>query len=230
MGVADGHAAAGDHSAEQRLRDGVGQFVVQRIEIPVQRVHHDVGDAAGHLIHRQRIGQLRVHDGKFGAVQIRGQAALAPGGKVGQHGGIAGLAARRGNREDDAHRQRRGRNALAAPVFPDVHGGVGGADGNGLGGVNGGAAAHGQNEIRLKFDGGADAVLRVVQGRIRFRASEGLVGQSRGIQQPADLLQQAAFLNAAAAIDDENAVSPVFADIVSGTALGILAENDLCGT
>ena len=65
------NAALGNNGAQKRFCDGIGQLIFIRIEIPVHGVHHDIGHAAGYLVRRQRHGQLRVHDGKARAVQLR---------------------------------------------------------------------------------------------------------------------------------------------------------------
>ena len=53
-----GDRTFGDHRAQQRFGNGVGQLIIEGIEIPVQGVHHDIGDAAGYLVYRECVGPV----------------------------------------------------------------------------------------------------------------------------------------------------------------------------
>lgn len=86
MGVFHGLGAVGNHRTQKRLGNGIGQLIVQGIEIAVHGVHHNIRYAAGHLVHRQRKGQFRIHNGEFGEIESNiVQTPLAAGGLIGQH-------------------------------------------------------------------------------------------------------------------------------------------------
>lgn len=98
--VFDGGPAFVYYRAQERFGDSIGQFIVNRIEIPVQGMHHDIGYSAGHLIDGKRISQFRVHDGESGTVQVRTEPSLASGSSIGEDRRIAGLTAGGRNGQD----------------------------------------------------------------------------------------------------------------------------------
>ena len=50
VGVSDSDASFSNYCAQKRLGNRIGQLIVNRIEITVKSMHHDIGYAAGHLI------------------------------------------------------------------------------------------------------------------------------------------------------------------------------------
>ena len=66
--VADGLGPELYHGAEQALAELVGELVVLNGgKITLVGVHHDVDNAAGRLIGRKGVCELRIHDGEAGA-------------------------------------------------------------------------------------------------------------------------------------------------------------------
>ncbi len=187
MRVFDSNAAFGDDSAKKRFCDGIGQLIVHRIEISIQGVHHNVSDAAGNLINRKRVSQLRIHDGKSGTVQIRAEAPFASGGSTGEDCGVAGLAASRRDGEDGSGWEGMSGGRLAAPEIPDIGGGVGSADGNSLGRVDDGSASHPKKKVSLEFQSGTNPLFGMFQCGIGLYPAEFLTGESGIGQNLADL-------------------------------------------
>ena len=136
-----------------------------------QHIHH----AAGHLILGQRVGQLRVHNGEAGPLQIGVETALCMVLFIRQHRRVAQLAACGGDGQHHADGQGFYQFFLAHPKIPNVHIGIGHAVGHALGRVDDAAAAHCQQKVsaeglallhHLTGEGQAGVGLHAAQGQV----------------------------------------------------------------
>ena len=74
------------HVLDELLCHPVSKVVALGVgHVALQGVHDNIGSATGNLIRRQGIGQLRIHDGKARAVQIRVGTTLLADFVIGQH-------------------------------------------------------------------------------------------------------------------------------------------------
>ncbi len=223
------YRAVVDRRTQQRLRELIRQLVGRvRIKIPIHRMHHNIHRAAGNLIGRQRIGQLRIHHGKDRTVQRRAQAPLYAALHIRQHGRIAHLAARGRNRQNHADRQRLCQLRLPQPELPDIDIRIRRPVGNGLRRVNHAAAADRQNKIRFPGQRLLHALPGKFQMGIRVHAAQRIVLQAGLLKLAADLFQQPAANYAAAAVDNQHTIPAVFAHQRSRQRLRILTKHDLC--
>ena len=227
--ILDPLGAVEDDVPKQTLRDLIGQMVAQdRREIALGAMHEDVRHPGADLIPGQGHGQLRIHDGKFAAVEVRPKPALC--GRVdpvvGQHRGIAGLAARGGNGEDGAHGQAFCQLG-AGPEIPDVMLRVRDCVRHALRGVQNAAAADPQNEIRPKADAGLGHFPGCGDQRIRNDAAQ-RQGLDPIFPEIADhAIQQTAFLCGCAAVDRQHPAPAVLFHQFRGAQLRVRAEDDL---
>ena len=68
-GIGNSSTAVCNHCAQQRLGKCIRYLIINRIKIAIQRMHHNVRNAAGYLIDRKGTGQFRIHNSKFRPVQ-----------------------------------------------------------------------------------------------------------------------------------------------------------------
>ena len=107
---------------EQSFSDFIRQMIAEnRRKVAFGSMHENISSTGTDLILRQRHGQLRIHDGKPAAVEIRIDTAFGRRflGVIGQNSGIAGFTAGRGNRQYCTDRQTL-RYLRAAPEIPDI--------------------------------------------------------------------------------------------------------------
>ena len=187
------------------------------MEVALQCVHHDVGATAAGLILRQRIGQLRIQDGEYRSADIIVTGPLLPGGIVGDHTGIAHLAAGRRQREDAAHGIGSCRYRLPDEEVPDIPVRCQ-AVAHSFGGVNDTAAAYGQDEVHLLLPAELNRFIDLRQPRIRLDTALADIGESRAFHRGFDAVQQSAFYDTAAAVVDQDlcraAVFQEFSDFI----------------
>ena len=124
--------------------------------------------------------------------------------------------------------QRAGDLCLAAVEVPEVAV-VARAVGDGLRGVNRGAAAHRQHEVHAVFLAQADALIHQVAAGIGLHAAQLEVPDARSVQRGDHLREQAAAHDAAAAVDNQRAAAAKFTDELANLVLAVPAEDKLCG-
>ena len=194
--------------------------------ITLQGVHNNISGAAGNLIRRQCISQLRIHDGKARTVQISIGTALFADFVVGQHRGIAGLAACCRNSQHYAYRGSLGNRTLAAPILPDIHLRVSNAVGYCLGSINNAAAAYCQNKISLELQRLLDTLSRQGHQRIWLDTANGIIRNACLLQLILKPCQETALDHAAAAIYHKHTAAPMLLHLFSRLFLGTLAKNN----
>ena len=192
--------AVGHDGVKGGLAQRVGEVHVGGVgEIALKDMAHHVGHAVGDLVFGQGEEQLRVHDGDQRPQVWAAVAILALAFLVGDDGVSAGLAACRGNREDDSHRQRLPDGQPLLINLPDiplvVH-----AHGDGLGGVDGAAAAHRQDQVNLFLPAQRDALVHQGQPGVGLDAAQFHKIDARLFQRRSHLVIQPAPLDAAAAV------------------------------
>ena len=135
------------HAAQQGFSQICCQVhVVVFSEITLHRVHHHVSHTCRCLIRGQSEGAARIHDGKFGTGKVVGIAEFHIPVLVGNHTGLAHLAACSRNGEHSSQWQHGSRFCLALIEIPHIalvwH-----SIGDALGGVNDTTASNGKDEI-----------------------------------------------------------------------------------
>ena len=229
--VFQGLPAVSYDRAQESGGDLVGHLISLGVgEIAVQRVHHDVHDAAGHLVAGKGIGELRVHDRKFHAVERRVDAGFAPDLLVGENRGVAHLAAGGGDGEDDAHGKALRERGLFRPDIPELCVRVGRAVGDAFGGVDDAAASDGQDKVSIEIQRLFHAFLGQGEAGIGLHAADLRPGDISRVQLALDSLEQTAAPDAASAVDDQHTAAVPAADSRRCLGLGVLSENDLRGS
>ena len=188
----------------------------------------NVRAASRRLIGRQRKGQLRIHQRKAAAAQIAAHAALLPRLIVGNDRRIAHLTARGGNGQDTSHRNRRLRRCLLRVEIPHVSV-VAQAVANGLAGIDHAAAAHRQQEIHTLGAAKGEALLHLGKPGIRHHAAQLDIADARFLQRGLDRVQQAAALDAAAAVMQQCFRAAELFHHLARAALRIPSEQHLRG-
>ena len=123
LGLLQGDFRVAHNIAQQSCGDIVYQSQLLRLlagEITLQSVDHDVGTAAGGLVGGQRIGQLRVQQGEFSVAVIGGKSTLEHALVLGNHGGVAHLAAGGSDGQHDADGRAACNFLFASIVIPDI--------------------------------------------------------------------------------------------------------------
>ena len=146
-GVCQGLGGGGENGLHEALAQAVRHIHVLRGgEVPLHDVGEHIRGAAGGLIGGEGAGVPGVHDGEHGTVDVAFDVApfqVLP--LQGDDGGVGGLAAGGGQGQHHAHGHGLFRRLFGVEV-PEVPV-VGHAHADGLGGVDGAAAAHGQDEV-----------------------------------------------------------------------------------
>ena len=229
MAVAERRDAVGNHGAQKGFGERVRQLVAARgREVAVERVHHDIHDAARHLIRRERVREFRVHQRKAGTVQRGGEPTLDAGLFIGQNSGVARLAACGGDRQNNSDRKNGGRRGCALPVFPDIVFRSSGAQSDGLRGVDDAAAADGQNEVRAEVKRLTDRAACEAQTGIGVYAAEFLVCEPRSLKTLRQTLQKTAAHDAAAAVQNKHTAAAERTDLIGQMIFRIRAEDHFC--
>ena len=194
-------------------------------EIALHQMRHDVHRAARHLERRQAEAQLGIHDREARIDRLVVDVALQIAFFLGDDRAEAGFAARGGQRQNRADRQRRGRRAAADVEVPDVV-----VDDRAhrdrLGRIDHAAAADRQNEVELLLLADPDAFVDQAEARVRLDPAEFDPRDAGGAERRLDAIEQAGSLHAAAAEvqqDPLGAGGGFGADAVFGAA----AEHDL---
>ena len=204
----------------QGLCDGVGEVHVVIVgEIALHRVHDHVRDAGRRLVRGQGEGADRVHDGELGPAQLVGIAQLHVAVLVRDDAGFAHLAARGRDREVAL---RRGLAQVEVPDFAVIRD----AAGDGLGRVDDGTAADGEDEIHALLAAQVDALVDEGQPRVRNDPAQADEVHAAVAEQAADLVQQAGLLGALTAVMDQHLVTAVLLHESGHFFLGLLPEHD----
>ena len=223
-------AGLSHHGAKQPLGQTVGEFEVAAIDkIALHGVHHDVRAAAHALVIRQGEGEARVHDGKARAGDVVVIAALVARVLLGEDGAVAGLGAGGGDGEDGAHGQHRLGRAGMGIELPHVLVRLAHAVGDGLGRVDHGAAADGQQKVRVHLLPQDDALVDLADARIGHHAAQRGVADACLLQRHQHLHQQAALDRALAAVDDQRVSAAEAAHAVPDLLHRAGAEEHLGG-
>ena len=189
-------------------------------------MHHDVRHAGRRLVRRQSIGQLGIQGGKPRPAEGTGNAPLVQVRFVGNHTGVAHLAARGREGKHAAHRQGRLRFRAAQEEIPHIAR-IGDAIGDDLGHVNDTAAAHGQQEIDSFFPAKVDTLPRHTQARIGDHTAKRQIINSFLRQLAANPVQQARPAHTATAENDQYLVAAIFLQQGGHLLLRIPTENHL---
>ena len=194
-------------------------------EIALHRVHDHVRHAGRRLVRGQGEGADRVHDGEPGPAHLVGIAQLHVAVLVRDDAGFAHLAARGRDGEHAGDREVAFRRGLAQVEVPDFAV-IRDAAGDGLGRVDDGAAADGEDEIHALLAAQVDAFVDERQARVRNDPAQADEVHAAVAEQPADLVQQAGLLGALAAVMDQHLVAAVFLHEGGHFLLGLLPEHD----
>ena len=227
--VADGLGPELYHGAEQALAELVGELVVLNGgKITLVGVHHDVNDAAGRLIGRKGVCELRIHDGEAGA-----DAVVVAGGfdlerVVVQHAARGALAAGGGDGNNGADGHHDGRVLGAQEVIPHVAV-IESADADALGGVDDAAAADGEQEVDALALDDLDALAHVLHAGVGLSAAEVNGGDALVLDVLADAVKEPAADHAAAAVDYEDLGRALLGAELADILLLVLAEHELGG-
>ena len=226
-GVLQADGGLADDGLEQGLAKPIGEVHVLFVgEVALHGVGHDVGSASGRLVGRQGVGELRIVDGEGRAGQIAAQAALdAAVLHVGDDGGVAAFGTGRREGEHNAEGQGRLGLLLAGIKVPHIAL-VGDADGRGLGGVDGGAAADGQQEVDVFLPAKLDGLAHEGEARIGLHAAHFKQLDAGGLHTGHHSIVQAAALDGAAAVLHQHALGAKVLQKLAHLLFGVPAEHD----
>ena len=178
------------HYARCRIHDGANQAAGDVIgngdrglagEEPLHDVRAHVRDARCGLVGRQGESEFGVHERHDGAVEIGVAAAFKVLGIVADDTGIGGLGARCGEGEHTGDVYALCRRGALAEEIPDIAV-VGDAQGNGLGAVDGAAAAYRQNQVDVCLACDAQALANRGNLGVGAYAAELHVCDARGVE------------------------------------------------
>ena len=198
------HQVALDH-ADGKDGQRVGVVAVCGGDVSLDGVGHGVHAGVGHQLLGHGLGQIRVHDG-----HVRGDLKVRDGvldtllvvGDDGESGHLSGSAGGGGNgAEVCLAAQRRDAEHLAHLLKGDV--GILVLDPHGLGRVDGGAAAHGNDPVRLKLQHGFGTAHDGLHGGVRLDAFKQFDFHAGFLQVGDGTVQEAEPLHGAAAHTDD---------------------------
>ena len=192
-------------------------------------MHHDVRRPRRDLLTRQGEGELGVHKGDDGTVQLRVQPDLSPRILVREDSRVARLAARSGDCEDGAKRHGLRQLCLARPDVPDIDGRICDAVRNRLCRVDDTAAADREDEVHIRRKPLADRLTHERDARIRANAAHDEEREPRRRQILLDAREQPRALGAAAPVEDEHAARPERAQFFGDRILRAPPEHNLGG-
>jgi hypothetical protein len=179
------------------------------VEEPLKAVHHDVGDAASGLIRAHGESEFGVLDGERRTDKVAVETALEVLALVADNAGVAALAARGRDGEDDA--QRQGLRGLGL-VQVEVEGVavVIETDADRFGDVDDAAPADGQHAVDRELTRHFDARKAEAFVGVGGDAAEIVVSDAGFVEDLNDAPIKAACLDGAAPIDKENVLKAVF--------------------
>ena len=214
--------------AQHTLGDLISEGIVgDGSKVAVQGVHHHIHHAAGNLIGRQGVGELRVHHRKARPEELAAQSPLLQGVIPGENSGVAGFAAGRRDGKHSAYRQGTLHRLLAQPEIPQVGLRVGHTQSNGLGGIDDAAASHRQNEICIHCLRLFHALPDLEQPRVWVDAAKGVLLQSRLGQRCLHLGNQPAAHRALSAIYHQHPVAALPGNQLAGLCLSAGTKYNL---
>ena len=182
----------------------VGIIAVQGGHIRLNGMRHGIHTGVSRQLRGHFLGQLRVHNGNVRRDVEVGQRILDALVIIGDHREsrhLGGSAGGRGNGAEARFLAQRGEAERHAQLLK-CHFGVLIERPHGFCSVNGAAAAHGHNPIRLEFAHGLGALHHGGNGRIRLNVLEQFHFHASLFQVAHSLIQEAKALHAAAAHDD----------------------------
>jgi hypothetical protein len=192
-------------------------------------VHHYVGDSGRGVVFGHCVCQLGIQDGEARPVKVCVQPAFFPGFRVGKHCRGARFAARRGNRQHHAHRQRPDDCFRAFPEFPDIRAGIFRSVRDSFGCVNRAPAADRQHKIRAGIQGGFYAVPRMGEQGIGLNPAEQHILNIFSPERVLYFIQKPRFYDASSAVYYYCLCSPVFFYELPRFIFLVFSENDFGG-
>ena len=187
-------------------------------------MHHDVGGTGSGLVWWQRVGALRVHDGKLAPAEIAVHTPF-------QHALVMGNdAARRhlgtGGRDGqyDTYGQRCLRHGLSVPEVPHVAL-VGYAVGDGLRRVDDRSATDGQDEIDTLTAAETDALLHLRQQGIRHYPTQLHKVDIGLVEHLFHLIKKSVATGAATTVVDEHLRTAILSDQLRKLSLRLTSEH-----
>ena len=184
---------------------GVGEHGRERGDIGLHAVRQGIHAGVGAELGGHGVGELGVDDGDVrGDVEV-GERVLDALGVVRDDGERGDLGGRAGSRGDGAEVGLLAQLGEGERLDDVVEGllGVLVEDPHGLGGINRGATAEGDDPVRLELAHGLGALHDRLDGRVRLDALEQLDLKAGVLEVLLDVLQEAATTHGAAAGDDD---------------------------
>ena len=219
-----------DERAHEALVDVVGGAVAVAGEILFHKVAHDIEEARHHLVLGNRHGEARVEDGEAGEEgRAENLAAFEAFLAIGDDAAAVHLAAGAHHGEHGAHGDGLAVGALLAhPVFlPGVFVAIGrGRDAFGI--VDGGTAAHGEDEVDVVVAHQPGTMEDFLVGGVGHHAGVFDDGLAGGFKCRHDSVVDAVFLNRAAAVAEHHR-RPVVLQFLNKIAHRILTEIQFGG-
>ena len=204
VGGCQGLGRGGENGFHEALAQTVRHVHVLRGgEVALHDVGEHVRGAAGGLVSGEGTGVPGVHDGENGAVDVAFDIApLQIFSLQGNDAGVGGLAAGGGQGQHHAHGQGLLRRLFGEEV-PEIAV-VGHAHADGLGGVDGAAAAHRQNEVHALPAAQVDALVHLAAAGVGLDTAQLHPGDAGLPQGSSRIVICAVALDAAAAVDHQH--------------------------
>ncbi len=220
-GVGNGARPFLDHRQEQALAQAVGRLDLERIrEIAFKDVRHDVGDATGRLVWRQRAKQSRVLHRELRTNHVRANIALEHAVFLGHHGSATAFGTRGRNRLHHANRER-----IKIPEVAIVKG----THGDALGAIDRGAATNGKDEIYPVCTDRLDALVDERIARVRLNTAEFHVRDANSVERSLYAVNQAGAHCGTAAVMNEHLRAAILFDEFTAFLFAVHAEDEFRG-
>ena len=226
VGLGNGLGRGGQNGLEQGVAQPVGEIHVRGVgEVAFADVGDHVRRAAGGLIGRQGAGIAGVEDGELGPDHVGlGAAPLEVAFLQGNDAAVAALTAGGGDGQHGAHGQGALNLGLAGEEVPEVPV-IGHAEADGLGGIDDGAAAHGQEEVHILPAADLDALVDLAAAGVGLNAGELEVGNALGLQRGGHGVIGAVALDGAAAVNQQHPAAAEAFDESAGVLLLTVTEG-----
>ena len=191
-------------------------------------MRHDVGDAAGRLVGRQRAKERRILHRELRANMLAARAALEHAIFLGHHGVAAALGTGSRNRLHHANRERARRRGLAIVKIPEIAI-VERTHGNGLGAINRGAAAHRKDKVNAVLADNLDALVHERIVRVRLHAAEFHVRDANSIEASLHAVDEARTHRRATTVMDQHLRAAILLDKRTAFIFAVHAEYKFRG-
>ena len=227
--VLPGLSSIFNHSPQKCFRNLICHPVSLCVgKIPVQRMHHNIHNTACHLIFRQRVSKLRVHNSKFHPVKIRAKSLLPSNRFIRQHRGVTHLAACCRNGQDNPHRKTFCKRHLLRPNIPKCSSRICCSVRNTFCRINGTSPTHSQNKIRSKRNRSLHASLRKRQSGVWLNPAPLFEGDPRIRKFLLNVAQQTSFFHTAAPIDKKHSAAAPLPHFCCSLLLRIFSKHHFC--